>query len=70
MTFKECLSIKIRKHIQEIATMTKRVEREREKERDDEIEEKVSYMLPKVLCSFCTFSFESLFSILKVSLYA
>ena len=50
--------------------MTKRVEREREKERDDEIEEKVSYMLPKVLCSFCTFSFESLFSILKVSLYA
>ena len=43
---------------------------ERERERDDEMEEKVSYMLPKVLCSFCTFSFESLFSILKVSLYA
>ena len=62
MTFKECLSIKIRKHIQEIATMTKRVEREREREKardGDEIEERVSYMLPKVLCSFCTFSFES-----------
>ena len=38
MTFKECLSIKIRKHIQEIATMTKRVtSRERD---DDEIEER------------------------------
>ena len=54
MTFKECLSIKIRKHIQEIATMTKRVERERERERErarddeDEIDEWVSYMLPKV----------------------
>ena len=51
MTFKECLSIKIRKHIQEIATMTKRVEREREREKardGDEIEERVSYMLPKV----------------------
>ena len=34
MTFRECLSIKIRKHIQEIATMTKRVERERERERE------------------------------------
>ena len=50
--------------------------RERERERDrarddeDEIDEWVSYMLPKVLCSFCTFSFESLFSILKVALYA
>ena len=44
--------------------------RERKTERDDEMEENVSYMLPKVLCSFCTFSFESLFSILKVSLYA
>ena len=51
-------------------------EREREKERErarddeDEIDEWVSYMLPKVLCIFCTFSFESLFSILKVALYA
>ena len=47
-------------------------ERKRERARDDEdeIDEWVSYMLPKVLCSFCTFSFESLFSILKVSLYA
>ena len=38
MTFKERLSIKIRKHIQEIATMTKRVERERERERKTERE--------------------------------
>ena len=47
-------------------------ERERERARDDEneIDEWVSYVLSKVLCSLCTFSFESLFSILKVALYA